>query len=76
MWMRVFVLVYAFSLRSKVFSFPEEIIGGHEALVLILIRLCPADVHIPAQCTRQFLLVKFVFGDEVVEATILGAAFL
>lgn len=61
---------------SQVFSLPKEIIGGHKALILILIGFCPADVDVPTQCASQFFLIKFMLGDEVVETTILGASFL
>jgi hypothetical protein len=49
-----------------------EVVGGHEALVLVLIGLGLADMDILAGRSCKLLLEELVFGDEVVESAVLG----
>jgi hypothetical protein len=49
-----------------------EVVGSHEALVLVFVGLSLADEDVLADGGGVLLLEELVLGDEVVEAAILG----
>jgi hypothetical protein len=60
-----------FSLGADVFAFPVEVIGSHEAFVLVLVGLSLADVEVLPQSAGQLPLEKLVLSYQVVQPAIL-----
>lgn len=55
--------VDVFSVGADVVSFFVEVVGSHEAFVLIFVGLCLAYIEVLAQSARQLLLEKFVLRN-------------
>lgn len=51
-------------------DFFVEVIGSREALVLILVRFCFADIGVAAGRPCELLLEEFMLCDEVVQSIV------
>lgn len=53
-------------------DFLIEMIGSHEAFVLIFIGLCLTDIGVSACWSCELLLKEFMLSDKVIQSIILG----
>jgi hypothetical protein len=55
--------VDVFSVGADVVAFFVEVVGSHEAFILIFVGLCLAYIEVLAQSARQLLLEKFMLRN-------------